>query len=111
MRRYRFLKGFTFGLVIGVSGATVYHWDSGPLAAAPKYRIQQVTDLGPITYHPMPPGPPLREYRCLGGPKDCGTEAAVHTVPIPGTLWLVGVGLVLLWRFRRGATPPRSRPR
>jgi hypothetical protein len=112
MRRYRFLKGFALGLVLGISGATIHHWDSG---AAPspgvKYRLGGQPDLGVIVHHPMPPGPRLREFQCVGGPKDCGTETVVQTVPIPGTIWLVGVGLVILRLFRRGAKPPRSRPR
>jgi hypothetical protein len=112
MRRYRFFAGFALGLVLGVGGALVYKWDAG---AAPnpgvKYRMGDKPDIGIIVHHPMEAGPRLREFRCVGGPKDCGTETVVQTVPIPGTIWLVGVGLVLLWRFRRGAKPPRSRPR
>jgi hypothetical protein len=112
MRRYRFLKGLACGLVLGISGTTVYHWDAG---AAPspgvKYRMGDKPELGVIVHHPMEAGPMLREFRCVGGPKDCGTETVVQTVPIPGTIWLVGVGLVLLRLFRRGAKPPRSHPR
>jgi hypothetical protein len=112
MRRYRFLKGLALGLALGSGGATVYHWDAG---AAPspgvKYRLGERPDLGIIVHQPMPPGPRLREFQCVGGPKDCGTEAVVHSVPVPGTLWLIGVGLLWLWRFKPAAKPPRSRPR
>jgi hypothetical protein len=147
MRRYRFFAGFALGLVLGVGGALVYKWDAG---AAPnpnvKYRFDEKPDLGIIVHHPMQAGPKLREFRCMGGPKDCGPvppgrmarpveplippppwelpmmpDLPVLTpwnpptrpvsVPEPAAIWLVGVGLVLLRLFRRGATPPRSRPR
>jgi hypothetical protein len=112
MRRYRFLKGLALGLVLGISGATIHHWDAG---AGPspgvKYRLGDKPDLGIIVHHPMPPGPRLREFQCIGSEKDCGAQPVVHSVPVPGTLWLIGVGLLWLWRFKPGAKPPRSRLR
>ena len=75
MRRFRFFAGFACGLVLGVGGALVYQWDAG---AAPspsvKYRLGDKPDLGLIVHYPMEAGPKLREFRCAGGPKDCGPQ-------------------------------------
>jgi hypothetical protein len=110
MRSYRFIKGLTLGFVIGAGSALIYcYWDSPKMYAAPKYQLKGVIDLGVITYSPMVAGPKLREYRCVGGEKDCGptqdaeTQDVINTVPLPGTLWLIGLGfsILLLWRCKR----------
>jgi len=102
MRRYRFLKGLAVGLLFGVTGTSFYHWDSGASpSSGVKYRLGEKSDLGIIVHHPMPPGPRLNEFHCIGSEKDCGAQSVVHRVPVPGTLPLLGIGLFLLWRFRR----------
>jgi hypothetical protein len=100
-RRYRFIKGVITGFIFGVSGTAFYHWDLG---ATPnpnvKYRLGEQPNLGIIVHQPMQPGPPLREFQCVGSEKDCGTHSSVRAVPLPGTFWLLGIGLFLIWRFR-----------
>jgi hypothetical protein len=94
--------------IAAVAGTLFVWWDTAPsYAIEPKYRASEIgSKLGPETRWPMPPGPPLREFHCVGGPKNCGptirpVPAVVHSVPVPGTLWLVGVGLAaLVWRSR-----------
>jgi hypothetical protein len=51
-------------------------WDSGPShAGQPRYKLAQIgSTLGPEIRRAMPPGPPLRTFECVGGPKNCGPE-------------------------------------
>jgi hypothetical protein len=97
-----------FFSIAAVAWTLFVWWDTAPsYAIEPKYRLAEVgSKLGPETRWPMPPGPKLREFHCVGGPKNCGptirpVPAVVHSVPVPGTLWLVGIGLAaLVWRSR-----------
>ena len=56
----------------------------------------------PATIHPRPTGTPAPDVRaeippCIGGGKDCSEE--INTVPEPGSLSLVGAGLIgIAWR-------------
>lgn len=56
----------------------------------------------PATIHPRPTGTPAPDVRaeippCIGGGKDCSEE--INTVPEPGSLALVGAGLIgIAWR-------------
>lgn len=102
MRRHRFIKGLVLGILIGASGTLVLKWDSSATTGGPvKYRLGNPNDLGVIVRHPVEPGPRLHHFECIGGPKDCGTQEVVHSVPVPGTLPLLGLGLGLLFFYRK----------
>ncbi len=101
MRKYRFLKGFATGLALGVAATSIYHWDVGAaITQQAKYAFSRTPPVGAVDTRPAPPIPKLNHIVCVGSEKDCG-PAVVHTVPLPGTLWLVGVGLVGLWGTKR----------
>ena len=95
-----------FLALTSVAATLFVWWDTAPAHTGPaKYRLG-VDSPGPEIRHPMPAGPPLRTYHCdpTTGPKNCGTQAipaVVRTVPEPGTLALLAMGLGLIaWRAR-----------
>jgi hypothetical protein len=97
-RRYRFLKGFALGLTLGVSGTFIYNWDVGAAVSAyAKYKLGEKGYVGAVDTRIVPPAK-LFHIACIGSEKDCGQE--IHSIPVPGTLWLFGVGLVALWRIK-----------
>lgn len=59
----------------------------------------------PATHHPTPEGGPARiqavQMPPCGPEKDCSDLDVVRTVPEPGTIALIGAGLMgLIWRSR-----------
>lgn len=59
----------------------------------------------PATHHPTPKGEPARihavQMPLCGAGKDCSDLDVVRPVPEPGTLALIGAGLMgLIWRSR-----------
>ena len=98
MRRYRFLKGFVLGLTLGVIGTFIYHWDvSAAIGTYAKYKLGEKGSAGAVDTR-IVPSAKLFHITCIGSEKDCGQ--AVHTIPVPGTLWLFGAGLIALWRIK-----------
>jgi hypothetical protein len=92
MRKYRFLKGFATGLALGVAATFIYHWDVGAaITQQVKYAFSRTPPVGAVDTSPATFAK-LNHIACVGSEKDCG-PAVVHTVPLPGTLWLMGVGL------------------
>jgi hypothetical protein len=89
--------------VVAASATLFVWWDTSPThAGEAKYKLG-VNSPGPEIRYPMPAGPPLRSFYCdpASGEKNCGTQpAVVHTVPTPGTLWLLGLGLLGAWWSR-----------
>jgi hypothetical protein len=100
MRRYRFLKGFALGLTLGVSGTFIYHWDVGAVISTyAKYKLGEKGSAGAVDTRVVPPAK-LFHITCIGSEKDCG-PIEIHSIPVPGTIWLFGAGLVALWKFKR----------
>lgn len=99
MRRYRFVKGFALGLTLGVSGTFIYNWDvSAAISTYAKYKLGEKGSAGAVDTRVVPPAK-LFHITCIGSEKDCGQET--HSIPVPGTLWLFGVGLVALWKLKK----------
>jgi hypothetical protein len=96
MKRYRFVKGFALGLTLGVSGTFIYNWDVSAGTYA-KYKLGEKGSAGAVDTHVVPPAK-LFHITCIGSEKDCGRE--IHSIPVPGTLWLFGAGLVAIWRIK-----------
>ena len=91
--------------VLAVSWTVLAWWDAAPEKSnGPKYRLGQNQDLGIITYEPITDIPKLWNFECVGSEKDCGKsqpETRIQSVPVPGTLWLVLVGLGALFYVRK----------
>jgi hypothetical protein len=100
MRRYRFAKGFALGLTLGVSVTFIYNWDvSAAIRTYAKYKLGEKGSAGAVDTHIVPPAK-LFHITFIGSEKDCGPRE-IHAVPVPGTLWLFGVGLVALWKLKK----------
>jgi hypothetical protein len=97
-RRYRFLKGFALGLTLGVSGTFIYNWDVSAGTYA-KYKLGEKGSAGAVDTRIVTPAK-LFHITCIGSEKDCGPRE-IHSVPVPGTLWLFGTGVILLLRLNR----------
>lgn len=98
MRKYRFLKGLITGLAIGVSGTFIYHWDARAIGAYVKYKLGEHPQYGAVDTRQVQPEK-LWKIVCISTEeKDCPQP---HKLPLPGTLWLVGAGLVGLWKLKR----------
>jgi len=100
--------------IAAVAGTLFVWWDTAPaLVSGPKYRLSEIgSKLGPEIQYAMPAPSPLWTFYCdpeVGGEKNCGpaatirpVPAVIHTVPLPGTLWLILPALAWLgWRARR----------
>jgi hypothetical protein len=77
MRKYRFVKGLTLGLFLGITGTNIYQWGEASIkpSGQVKYRLNETPpNIGIIIHHPMEAGPKLREFHCIGGAKNCGKE-------------------------------------
>lgn len=89
------LIGSTVGLMAGMSiGFAVGVWLMADVATggAPKYRLQDFPKVPPvIRQNGYGHEPRINTFHCIGGEKDCG---AARPIPEPGTLLLVGAGLL-----------------
>ena len=106
MRWEWFVAALLALLVITNAVMTWALWPDGCPTGEPKYRLNY--------FHKVPPTQPENgygheprqwEFRCIGGEKDCGPA---RPIPEPGTLLLVGPGLLLL-ALRTTKNPPRDR--
>ena len=78
-------------------------WPDGCPTGEPKYRLQDFRKVPPTQPENLYGHEPRQwEFRCIGGEKDCGPA---RPIPEPGTLLLVGPGLMLL-ALRTTKNPP-----
>ena len=83
-------------------------WPDGCPTGEPKYRIQEFRKVPPTqAANGYGHEPRKWEFRCIGGEKDCGKPTEI---PEPGTMVLVGAGLLLM-ALRTTKTQPGDRKR
>jgi hypothetical protein len=86
-----FLVGVCAGFSLGV-----WLLIDPPPREGVKYRMSDFAKKPPVTrVNEYGREPKQWEFRCAGGPKDCGDTPATP-VPEPGTLWLVAGGLAAM---------------
>lgn len=85
----------TLAVLLGASiGFTLACWAFVPLhLGPPKYKLNDFRKVPPIEPFSGFTTERQWEFKCIGTDKDCGQPVSI---PEPGTIFLFGIGLVLL---------------